>query len=39
MEGMTGESKPWVGGFPPNENSLCLRGLGDLHDFLASEGI
>ena len=36
VEGMSGEPKPWVDGFPPDENSVCLR---DLHALLANEGL
>ncbi|MBI4305602.1 MAG: DUF4392 domain-containing protein [Chloroflexi bacterium] len=27
VEGMSGEKKPWVDGFPPDENAVCLRDL------------
>ena len=36
VEGMSGEPKPWVDGFSPDENSACLR---DLHALLADEGL
>lgn len=36
VEGMTGEAKPWVDNFPPEENSACLR---QLHGLLEHEGL
>jgi hypothetical protein len=36
VEGMTGESKDWVDGRPPEDDALCLR---DLHALLGREGL
>ena len=36
VEGMTGESKDWVDGRPPEDDAMCLR---DLHKLLAAEGL
>jgi hypothetical protein len=36
VEGMTGESKDWVDGRPPEDDAVCLR---DLHALLAAEGL
>jgi hypothetical protein len=36
VDGISGESKPWVDNFPPEENAVCLR---DLHDLLKGRGL
>jgi hypothetical protein len=36
VEGMSGESKDWVDGRPPEDDAMCLR---DLHTLLTSEGL
>ncbi len=36
VEGMSGESKDWVDGRPPEDDAMCLR---DLHTLLTKEGL
>jgi hypothetical protein len=36
VEGMTGESKDWVDGRPPEDDAMCLR---DLHALMAAKGL
>jgi hypothetical protein len=36
VDGISGESKPYVDAFPPEENAVCLR---ELHALLSSRGL
>lgn len=36
VDGISGESKPWVDNFPPEKNAICLR---ELHALLKSKGL